>query len=73
MAIPADIEKNLVDDLNFNKPSKIQKTAIPQILKINDKTGNHNNLIALAATGSGKTAAFGVGSVMRIDRALAKL
>ena len=34
---------------------------------VNEKDG-YKSLIALAPTGCGKTGAFGVGSVLRIDR-----
>jgi len=43
--------------------------AVPLITTPSPETGKCENLIGLAATGSGKTAAFGVGSLMRIDRA----
>lgn len=32
MAIPADIKKNIIDELGFQKPSRIQAHAIPLII-----------------------------------------
>ncbi len=46
-----DIMKSL-DDLGFTEPSPIQEKAIPFVL------GSKKDLIALAQTGTGKTAAF---------------
>lgn len=43
-----------VHDLGFEKPSPVQELAIPQIL------GSEVDVIALAQTGTGKTAAFGL-------------
>lgn len=40
---------------------------------MNQSDGKHQNVIGLAATGSGKTGAFGIPSVMRIDRNNQKL
>lgn len=51
------LNKNLlqaVDELGFVNPTPIQQKAIPQIL------GSEKDLIALAQTGTGKTAAFGL-------------
>ena len=47
----------------MNKPSKIQAVSIPLIV-----IEPYNNLIAFAPTGSGKTGAFAIGSVLRVDR-----
>jgi superfamily II DNA/RNA helicase len=47
----------------MNKPSKIQAVSIPLIV-----IEPNNNLIAFAPTGSGKTGAFAIGSVLRVDR-----
>ena len=44
----------------FENPSKIQSTAIPKII-----TGN--DLIAQAHSGTGKTGAFTIGCLQRID------
>jgi len=51
LGLNAEIMHGL-DDLGFVKPSEIQAEAIPFILK------SKNDLIALAQTGTGKTAAF---------------
>jgi ATP-dependent RNA helicase DDX19/DBP5 len=48
--------------MNFSKPSKIQEAALPVIL--NDPP---QNLIAQAQSGTGKTAAFTLGMLSRID------
>lgn len=45
---------NSLDDLGFTEPTPIQEKVIPAILK------SKNDLIALAQTGTGKTAAFGL-------------
>lgn len=47
-------------DMNFVTPSSIQKEAIPQVLSGND-------IIAKAPTGSGKTAAFAIPIIEKID------
>ena len=47
------IQKSLVD-LDFTKPTPVQKKAIPFLLD------SKEDLISLAQTGTGKTAAFGL-------------
>jgi ATP-dependent RNA helicase DDX19/DBP5 len=50
--------------MGFNKPSKIQETALPLIL------GSHaapQNLIAQSQSGTGKTAAFSLGMLSKVD------
>lgn len=47
-------------DMNFTTPSSIQKEAIPQVLSGND-------IIAKAPTGSGKTAAFAIPIIEKLD------
>ena len=50
-----------IEELGFESPTPVQEQAIPILLK--DKT----DLIALAQTGTGKTAAFGLPSIQQID------
>ena len=53
LGLNTEIMKSL-DDLGFTEPTPIQEKAIPFVLK------SKNDLIALAQTGTGKTAAFGL-------------
>ena len=58
------IEQKLIDsisELGFENPTPVQEKAIPLVL--NDRS----DLIALAQTGTGKTAAFGLPSIQQID------
>lgn len=50
-----------VEALGFNEPTSIQQRAIPTMLT------SDSDIIALAQTGTGKTAAFGLPLVSRID------
>lgn len=52
---------NAVEQLGFTSPTPIQEQAIPIILQ------QENDLVALAATGTGKTAAFGLPILDLID------
>ncbi len=58
------LQKSLLDavaDLGFETPSEVQEKAIPILLE--DET----DLVALAQTGTGKTAAFGFPLIQKID------
>ena len=50
-----------IGDLGFETPSEVQEKAIPLLL------ADHIDLVALAQTGTGKTAAFGFPLIQRID------
>lgn len=50
-----------ITDLGFEKPSEVQAKAIPLLLE------EENDLVALAQTGTGKTAAFGFPMLQKID------
>jgi ATP-dependent RNA helicase DeaD len=52
---------NAINDLGFVKPSEVQEKAIPILL--NEET----DLVALAQTGTGKTAAFGFPLLQKIN------
>lgn len=53
---------NGVYAMNFNKPSKIQETALPMLL-----ADPPNNMIAQSQSGTGKTAAFVLTMLSRVD------
>lgn len=58
------LNKNIqkaIADLGFETPTPIQQESIPYLLE------NENDLIALAQTGTGKTAAFGLPILHKID------
>lgn len=50
-----------ITELGFEHPMPVQEEVIPYLL------GNRNDVIALAQTGTGKTAAFGIPLLQRID------
>ena len=50
-----------IEDLGFEKPTPIQEKTIPFLLDTNQ------DLVALAQTGTGKTAAFGLPIIQQID------
>ena len=50
-----------ITDLGFETPSEVQQKAIPSLLS------EENDLVALAQTGTGKTAAFGFPMLQKID------
>ncbi len=50
-----------IEDLGFEVPSPVQEKVIPVIL------GEENDLVALAQTGTGKTAAFGLPLLQKLD------
>ena len=52
---------NGIADLGFETPSPVQEKAIPVIL------GEENDLVVLAQTGTGKTAAFGLPLLQKIN------
>ncbi len=52
---------NAITDLGFTKPSEVQEKAIPILLK------DDTDLVALAQTGTGKTAAFGFPMLQKIN------
>ena len=60
LGLNSDIMKSLAD-LGFIEPTPIQNKAIPFILEKN------NDLVALAQTGTGKTAAFGLPILNQIE------
>ncbi|MBR1389148.1 MAG: DEAD/DEAH box helicase, partial [Prevotella sp.] len=62
LGVSEEIRK-AIEELGFVQPMPVQEEVIPYLL------GNQNDVIALAQTGTGKTAAFGIPLLMRIDTA----
>ena len=60
MGVVEDIRR-AIEELGFAHPMPVQEEVIPYLL------GNRNDVIALAQTGTGKTAAFGIPLLQRID------
>ena len=52
--------RRAIEELGFVQPMPVQEQVIPYLL------GNRNDVIALAQTGTGKTAAFGIAVLQRI-------
>ncbi|MFY8069698.1 MAG: DEAD/DEAH box helicase, partial [Flavobacterium sp.] len=50
-----------IGDLGFETPSEVQEKAIPLLLE------EDTDIVALAQTGTGKTAAFGFPLIQKID------
>src|SRR5690606_39607613 len=48
-------------DMGFESPSEVQENAIPVLLS------QETDIVALAQTGTGKTAAFGFPMIQKID------
>ncbi|WP_276167174.1 DEAD/DEAH box helicase [Zobellia alginiliquefaciens] len=58
------LDKSILDavnDMGFESPSEVQEKAIPILLE------SETDLVALAQTGTGKTAAFGFPLIQKID------
>jgi len=53
--------RHAIEELGFEQPMPVQEEVIPYLL------GNRNDVIALAQTGTGKTAAFGIPLLQRTD------
>ena len=53
--------RKAVEEMGFEAPMPIQERVIPRLL------GDANDIVALAQTGTGKTAAFGLPVLQRID------
>ena len=62
LGVCAEIRR-AIEELGFEQPMPTQEEVIPYLL------GNRNDVIALAQTGTGKTAAFGIPLLQRINTA----
>ena len=50
-----------IQELGFEQPMPVQEEVIPYLL------GNGNDVIALAQTGTGKTAAYGIPVLQKVN------
>ncbi|KAA6330804.1 DEAD-box ATP-dependent RNA helicase CshA, partial [termite gut metagenome] len=50
-----------IEELGYVNPMPVQEEVIPYLL------GENNDVVALAQTGTGKTAAFGLPIIQKID------
>lgn len=60
LGVSPEIRK-AIEDLGYENPMPVQEEVIPYLL------GNGNDVVALAQTGTGKTAAFGLPLIQKID------
>ena len=56
-----EVIRRAIEEMGFVQPMPVQEEVIPYLL------GSRNDVIALAQTGTGKTAAFGIPVLQRID------
>ncbi|MCQ2221367.1 MAG: DEAD/DEAH box helicase [Prevotella sp.] len=63
LGVNEDIRRAIAE-LGFEQPMPVQEATIPFLLQTNT---DHSDLIALAQTGTGKTAAFGIPLIQSID------
>lgn len=60
LGVSSEIRK-AIEELGYENPMPVQEEVIPYLL------GNGNDVVALAQTGTGKTAAFGLPLIQKID------
>lgn len=60
LGVSPEIRK-AIEELRYENPMPVQEEVIPYLL------GNGNDVVALAQTGTGKTAAFGLPLIQKID------
>ena len=53
--------RRAIEELGFENPMPVQEEVIPYLL------GNKNDVIALAQTGTGKTASYGIPVIQKTD------
>ena len=63
MGVSEEIRR-AIEELGFEQPMPVQEEVIPYLL------GHGNDVIALAQTGTGKTAAYGIPVLQKTDQAL---
>lgn len=60
LGVSSEIRK-AIEEMGYENPMPVQEEVIPYLL------GNGNDVVALAQTGTGKTAAFGLPLIQKID------
>ena len=65
--ITPELKKGIKDGLNWENPSRIQAMAIPYIVNPDEDSDKYESLIAQAKNGAGKSGAFIIGSLLRVD------
>ena len=60
LGVSEDIRR-AIEELGFENPMPVQEEVIPYLL------GNKNDVIALAQTGTGKTASYGIPVIQKTD------
>ena len=60
LGVSAEI-RQAIEEMGYEYPMPVQEEVIPYLL------GNRNDVVALAQTGTGKTAAFGLPLIQKID------
>ncbi|KAL0232823.1 hypothetical protein GEMRC1_011570 [Eukaryota sp. GEM-RC1] len=63
LGVPEDIRRAVYDDLRFTTPSEIQAESIPKVMD-----DPPSSCLVQSQSGTGKTLAFALSSLMRIDR-----
>lgn len=53
--------RRAIEEMGYENPMPVQEEVIPYLL------GENNDVVALAQTGTGKTAAFGLPLIQQID------
>ena len=71
--ITPEIKRGIKNGLNWENPSRIQALAIPYIVNPDGVSGKHESLIAQAKNGAGKSGAFIIGSLVRVDPSIKKV
>ena len=53
--------RRAIEEMGYENPMPVQEEVIPYLL------GENNDVVALAQTGTGKTAAFGIPAIQMVD------
>ena len=62
-----DTLRRAIDEMGFVAPMPVQEAVIPHLLSSETTPSSNRDIIALAQTGTGKTAAFGLPLLQNLD------